>query len=185
MKIREIVSGRIFDPAENNRLLPRKSFRACPSKGPVVIPNIDLVGYAYQFEKLWKLNGGKNLLSKQYLHKIAKAIHVQGCLELMSRSGISIKGKKGMIVGRSNIVGLPVSLLLLKADATVTVVHSRTPDLESFIREVNIIIADTGQAIMIKGSCVKPGAAVIVVGTNAIDDLSRKSGYKLVGDVDF
>ncbi|KAM2928470.1 hypothetical protein COP2_035715 [Malus domestica] len=53
---------------ENNRLPLRKSFRACPSRGPVVIPNIDLVGYAYQFEKLWKLNGGKNLLSKAVLN---------------------------------------------------------------------------------------------------------------------
>ncbi|CAN6541723.1 unnamed protein product [Malus baccata var. baccata] len=107
-------------------------------------------------------------------------LSIRGCLELMSQSGISIKGKKAVIVGRSNIVGLPVSLVLLKADATVTVVHSRTPDLESFIREVDIIIADTGQAMMIKGSCVKPGADVIVVGTNAIDDLSRNSGYRLV-----
>ncbi|KAM0970540.1 hypothetical protein ACFX13_018852 [Malus domestica] len=112
-------------------------------------------------------------------------LSIRGCLELMSRSGISIKGKKAVIVGRSNIVGLPVSLLLLKTDVIVTVVHSRTPDLESFIREADIIIADTGQAMMIKGSCVKPGAAVIVIGTNVIDDLSRKSGYRLVGDVDF
>ncbi|KAM1042237.1 hypothetical protein FF1_031371 [Malus domestica] len=109
----------------------------------------------------------------------------KGCIELLSRSGISIKGKKAVVVGRSNIVGLPVSLLLLKADATVTVVHSRTPDPESFIREADIIIAAAGQAMMIKGSWIKPGAAVIDVGTNAIDDLSRKSGYRLVGDVDF
>ncbi|KAM1150842.1 hypothetical protein ACFX2I_031263 [Malus domestica] len=109
----------------------------------------------------------------------------KGCLELLSRSGISIKGKKAVVVGRSNIVGLPVSLLLLKADATVTVVHSRTPDPESFIREADIIIAAAGQAMMIKGSWIKPGAAVIDVGTNAIDDPSRKSGYRLVGDVDF
>ncbi|KAM2001241.1 hypothetical protein EV1_008232 [Malus domestica] len=108
-----------------------------------------------------------------------------GCLELLSRSGISIKGKKAVVVGRSNIVGLPVSLLLLKADATVTVVHSRTPDPESFIREADIIIAAAGQAMMIKGGWIKPGAAVIDVGTNAIDDPSRKSGYRLVGDVDF
>ncbi|XP_070676369.1 bifunctional protein FolD 2-like [Malus domestica] len=147
---------RIFDHAENNRLLLRKSFRACPSKGPVVIPNIDLVGYAYQFVAVLNL----------------------------CRGVISIKGKKA-VVGRSNIVGLPVSLLLLKADATITVVHSRTPDPESFIREADIIIAAAGQAMMIKGSCVKPGVAVIVVGTNAIDDPSRKSGYRLVGDVDF
>ncbi|CAN6558650.1 unnamed protein product [Malus baccata var. baccata] len=109
----------------------------------------------------------------------------KGCLELLSRSGISIKGKKAVVVGRSNIVGLPVSLLLLKADATVTVVHSRTPDPESFIREADIIIAAAGQAMMIKGCWIKPGAAVIDVGTNAIDDPSRKSGYRLVGDVDF
>ncbi|TQD95025.1 hypothetical protein C1H46_019370 [Malus baccata] len=109
----------------------------------------------------------------------------KGCLELLSRSGISIRGKKAVVVGRSNIVGLPVSLLLLKADATVTVVHSRTPDPESFIREADIVIAAAGQAMMIKGRWIKPGAAVIDVGTNAIDDPSRKSGYRLVGDVDF
>ncbi|KDP28129.1 hypothetical protein JCGZ_13900 [Jatropha curcas] len=109
----------------------------------------------------------------------------KGCLELLSRSGISIKGKNAVVVGRSNIVGLPVSLLLLKADATVTIVHSRTDDPESIIREADIIIAAAGQAKMVKGSWIKPGAAVIDVGTNAIDDPSRKSGYRLVGDVDY
>ncbi|CAN6561485.1 unnamed protein product [Malus baccata var. baccata] len=76
----------------------------------------------------------------------------KGCLELLSRSGISIRGKKAVVVGRSNIVGLPVSLLLLKADATVTVVHSRTPDPESFIREADIVIAAAGQAMMVGNS---------------------------------
>ncbi|KAL5708721.1 Bifunctional protein FolD 2 [Ranunculus cassubicifolius] len=109
----------------------------------------------------------------------------KGCLELLSRSGISVKSKRAVVVGRSNIVGLPVALLLLKADATVTVVHSRTPDSESIIREADIIIAAAGQAHMIKGDWIKPGAAVIDVGTNAVDDPSRKSGYRLVGDVDF
>ncbi|GLT28509.1 hypothetical protein SLA2020_034350 [Shorea laevis] len=109
----------------------------------------------------------------------------KGCLELLTWSGISIKGKKVVVVGRSNIVGLPVSLLLLKADATVTVVHSRTPDPETLVREADIVIAAAGQAMMIKGSWIKPGAAVIDVGTNAVDDPSKKSGYRLVGDVDF
>ncbi|KAK3407398.1 bifunctional protein FolD 2 [Eucalyptus grandis] len=109
----------------------------------------------------------------------------KGCLELLSRSGISTKGKKAVVVGRSNIVGLPVSLLLLKADATVTVVHSHTPNPESIIREADIIIAAAGQAMMIKGSWIKPGAAVIDVGTNAVDDPSKKTGYRLVGDVHF
>ncbi|KAL6979271.1 Bifunctional protein FolD 2 [Sarracenia purpurea var. burkii] len=109
----------------------------------------------------------------------------KGCLELLSRSGISVKGKRAVVVGRSNIVGLPVALLLTKADATVTIVHSHTHDPESIIREADIIIAAAGQAMMIKGSWIKPGAAVIDVGTNAVDDQSKKSGYRLVGDVDF
>ncbi|GAB4857839.1 Bifunctional protein FolD 2 [Ancistrocladus abbreviatus] len=109
----------------------------------------------------------------------------KGCLELLTRSGISVKGKKAVVVGRSNIVGLPVSLLLLKADATVTTVHSRTSDPERIIRDADIVIAAAGQATMIKGDWIKPGAAVIDVGTNAVDDPSKKSGYRLVGDVDF
>ncbi|XP_052201378.1 bifunctional protein FolD 2 [Diospyros lotus] len=109
----------------------------------------------------------------------------KGCLELLSRSGISVKGKRAVVVGRSNIVGLPVSLLLLKADATVTIVHSHTSNAESIIREADIVIAAAGQAMMIKGGWIKPGAAVIDVGTNAVDDPSRKSGYRLVGDVNF
>ncbi|KAM7495883.1 hypothetical protein LguiA_020297 [Lonicera macranthoides] len=109
----------------------------------------------------------------------------KGCLELLSRSGISVKGKNAVVVGRSNIVGLPVSLLLLKADATVTIVHSHTNNPESIVREADIIIAAAGQAMMIKGSWIKPGAVVIDVGTNSIDDPSKKSGYRLVGDVDY
>ncbi|XP_075103973.1 bifunctional protein FolD 2-like [Nicotiana tabacum] len=109
----------------------------------------------------------------------------KGCIELLHRSGISIKGKNAVVVGRSNIVGLPVSPLLLKEDATVTIVHSRTKEPEKIVREADIIIAAAGQAMMIKGSWIKPGAAVIDVGTNAVDDPTRKSGYRLVGDVDF
>lgn len=76
---------------------------------------------------------------------------MQGCLELLSRSGISIRGKKAVVMGRSNIVGLPVSLLLLKADATVTIVHSRSVDPESVIREADIVIAAAGQAQLVCG----------------------------------
>ncbi|BAT86321.1 hypothetical protein LR48_Vigan03g286200 [Vigna angularis] len=109
----------------------------------------------------------------------------KACLELLQRSGVTIKGKKAVVVGRSNIVGLPASLLLLKADATVTIVHSHTSQPENIIREADIVIAAAGQPKMIKGSWIKPGAAVIDVGTNAVDDPTRKSGYRLVGDVDF
>ncbi|KAI9082484.1 hypothetical protein K1719_035353 [Acacia pycnantha] len=109
----------------------------------------------------------------------------KGCLELLHRSGVGVKGKKAVVVGRSNIVGLPVSMLLLKADATVTIVHSHTSEPERIIREADIVIAAAGQPMMIKGSWIKPGAAIIDVGTNAVDDPTKKSGYRLVGDVDF
>ncbi|KAE8770493.1 5,10-methylene-tetrahydrofolate dehydrogenase/5,10-methenyl-tetrahydrofolate cyclohydrolase [Hordeum vulgare] len=109
----------------------------------------------------------------------------KGCMELLSRSGVTVKGKHAVVVGRSNIVGLPVSLLLLKADATVSIVHSRTPNPETIVCQADIVIAAAGQAMMIKGDWIKPGAAVIDVGTNSIDDPTRKSGYRLVGDVDF
>ncbi|KAL6959402.1 Bifunctional protein FolD 2 [Sarracenia purpurea var. burkii] len=72
-----------------------------------------------------------------------------GCLELLSRNGISVKGKRAVVVGRSNVVGLPVALLLTKADAIVTIVHSHTHDPESIIRETDIVIAAAGQSIMI------------------------------------
>lgn len=77
------------------------------------------------------------------------AVSLQGCLELLSRSGISIKGKKAVVVGRSNIVGLPVSLLLLKADATVTIVHSHTQHPDHIIHEADVVIAAAGQAMMV------------------------------------
>ncbi|CAH8361943.1 unnamed protein product [Eruca vesicaria subsp. sativa] len=118
----------------------------------------------------------------------------KGCLELLVRSGIKIKGQRAVVIGRSNIVGLPVSLLLLKADATVTTVHSHTKDPEAIIRDADIVIAAAGQACMIKGDWIKPGAAVMDVGwlemsissPVAASELSRtSSGYWLAGDVDF
>lgn len=83
------------------------------------------------------------------LKHVSSFFSVQGCIELLTRSGVSIKGKKAVVVGRSNIVGLPVALLLLKADATVTVVHSHTHDSESIIRGADIIIAAAGQPMMV------------------------------------
>ncbi|XP_020212779.1 bifunctional protein FolD 2 isoform X2 [Cajanus cajan] len=109
----------------------------------------------------------------------------KACIELLQRSGVSIKGKRAVVVGRGNIVGLPASLVLLKADATVTIVHSHTSQPENIIREADILIAAAGQPMMIKGNWIKPGAAVIDFGNNAVDDPTKKSGYRLVGDVDF
>ena len=109
----------------------------------------------------------------------------KGIIELIDRTGVAIEGKEAVILGRSNIVGLPVSMLLLKRNATITICHSRTQDLPSVVRRADILIAAVGRAEMVKKDWVKPGAVVIDVGINHVDDPSRKRGYRLVGDVDF
>jgi len=106
-----------------------------------------------------------------------------GCIELLERTGVEIAGKHAVVLGRSNIVGLPISMLLLARNATVTICHSHTKDLAAQIVQADIIIAACGQAQIIKKDWVKPGAVVIDVGMNAIDN--GKGGTRLVGDVNF
>ncbi len=108
-----------------------------------------------------------------------------GCIELLDRIGVEIEGKEAVVLGRSNIVGLPVSMLLLKRNATVTICHSRSRNLPVVCRRADILIAAVGRAEMVKADWVKPGAVVIDVGTNQKTDPSRKRGYRLVGDVAF
>lgn len=108
-----------------------------------------------------------------------------GCIVLLEESGIPIKGAEAVVVGRSNIVGLPVAMLLQKADATVTICHSRTRDLAEHTRRADIVIAAIGRTEMITGEMIKPGAAVIDVGINQKPDPTAKRGYRLVGDVEF
>jgi 5,10-methylene-tetrahydrofolate dehydrogenase/methenyl tetrahydrofolate cyclohydrolase len=108
-----------------------------------------------------------------------------GCIELLDRYDIGIEGKEAVVLGRSNIVGLPVAMLLLHRNATITICHSRTQDLLAVCRRADILIAAVGRAQMVKGDWVKPGAAVIDVGINRVDDPTAKRGYRLVGDVDF
>ena len=102
-----------------------------------------------------------------------------GCMELIKLSGVEIKGKNCVVVGRSNIVGKPVSILLLREHGTVTICHSRTRDLPAVTREADILIAAVGKVNLITADMVKPGAVVIDVGMN------RLEGKKVVGDVDF
>lgn len=109
----------------------------------------------------------------------------QGIVELIDSTGVAIEGKEAVILGRSNIVGLPVSMLLLKRNATITICHSRTQDLPSVTRRADILVVAVGRAEMVKRNWVKPGAVVIDVGTNHVDDPTRKRGYRLAGDVDF
>ena len=109
----------------------------------------------------------------------------RGCIELLERSGIEIAGRHAVVLGRSNIVGLPVAMLLLHRNATLTVCHSRTADLPAVVRSADILVAAVGQPEMVRGDWIKPGAAVIDVGINAVDDASAERGYRLVGDVHF
>lgn len=108
----------------------------------------------------------------------------QGVMFMLQESGVELAGKRAVVLGRSNIVGMPVALLLMQADATVTIAHSRTHDLPAVCREADILIAAVGRPEMVKADWVKAGAVVIDVGVNRIADESRKSGFRLVGDVD-
>jgi methylenetetrahydrofolate dehydrogenase (NADP+) / methenyltetrahydrofolate cyclohydrolase len=103
----------------------------------------------------------------------------RGIMELIIRTGIDLKGKEAVVVGRSNIVGKPMALLLLAQHATVTICHSRTKDLPSVTRRADVLIAAVGKAHMIKADMVKDGAIVIDVGVNRLEN------GKLAGDVDF
>ncbi|HHJ06582.1 MAG TPA: bifunctional methylenetetrahydrofolate dehydrogenase/methenyltetrahydrofolate cyclohydrolase FolD [Anaerolineae bacterium] len=109
----------------------------------------------------------------------------RGVIELLDRMNIKIEGQRAVVLGRSNIVGLPAAMLLLHRNATLTICHSRTKDLPAVVREADILVAAVGRAEMVKADWVKPGAAVIDVGVNAVDDPTRKKGYRLVGDVAF
>jgi len=98
---------------------------------------------------------------------------------------VSISGKDAVVLGRSNIVGIPVALLLMQRNATVTIAHSRTKDIEEVVRRADIVVCAVGRTEMVKGSWIKPGAVVIDVGINSKDDPTDKRGYKLVGDAEF
>ena len=109
----------------------------------------------------------------------------KGVMALLEDTGIDLKGKNAVVVGRSDIVGSPVSYLLKTADATVTVCHSKTANLESHLKAADVVVAAIGQPDFIKGEWLKKGAVVIDVGTNYIPDATKKSGQRLVGDVEF
>ena len=124
-------------------------------------------------------------LSKRGGHPMFTPCTPKGVMVLLEESGVQLKGKNAVVLGRSDIVGSPVSALLRNADATVTVCHSRTQNLEGHIKQADVLVAAIGQPNFVKGEWLKPGAVVIDVGTNYIPDESKKSGQRLVGDVDF
>jgi methylenetetrahydrofolate dehydrogenase (NADP+)/methenyltetrahydrofolate cyclohydrolase len=133
-----------------------------------VDPNKDVDG-------LHPLNLGLLLMGRSVFPSCTPA----GVMELLERSGLPIAGRHAVVIGRSNIVGKPMAALLLAADATVTVCHSRTPDLAAITRQADILVAAVGRAGIVTAEMVKPGAVVIDVGTN------RGPDGRLLGDVQF
>ena len=108
-----------------------------------------------------------------------------GVMVLLEKAGATLEGANAVVLGRSNIVGMPVALLLVRANATVTICHSKTHDLPSITRQADVLIAAIGKAEMVRGDWVKPGAYVIDVGINRIEDPNSPKGSRLVGDVAF
>lgn len=109
----------------------------------------------------------------------------KGIIEMLKRTEVPLEGANAVVLGRSNIVGMPVALLLVGENATVTICHSRTRDLPAVTRQADVLIAAVGRAEMVKKDWVKPGAVVIDVGVNRVDDDTTEKGYRLAGDVDF
>jgi methylenetetrahydrofolate dehydrogenase (NADP+)/methenyltetrahydrofolate cyclohydrolase len=108
-----------------------------------------------------------------------------GCMVLLERTGVPLAGARAVVIGRSNIVGKPAAILLLRRDMTVTIAHSKTKDLASVVREADVVIAAVGRAEMVNGDWIKPGAVVIDVGMNRLPPATPDGKSKLVGDVHF
>lgn len=124
-------------------------------------------------------------LSLNRLNNLLVPCTPRGCIELLDRYKIEIKKKHVVIIGRSNIVGMPLALLLLHRDATITICHSHTEDVKSITKKADILIVACGKTKMVKKDWINENCIIIDIGINAIDDNTKKSGYRLVGDVDF
>src|SRR5271163_2996733 len=144
------------------------------------------IDYRKDVDGFHPVNVGKLLLGQNQLFKPCTPAGVH---ELLIRSEVPISGAEVVILGRGNIVGKPMAAILVQkdkhADATVTLLHSRSKNIAEHCRRADILIAAMGQAHFVKADMVKPGAVVIDVGVNRVDDPSAKNGYRLVGDVDF
>jgi methylenetetrahydrofolate dehydrogenase (NADP+)/methenyltetrahydrofolate cyclohydrolase len=136
---------------------------------------IDAIDPAKDVDGLHAVSAGLLMVGRQGLRPCTPS----GCMVLLEDAGIDPAGKRAIVVGRSILVGKPVAMMLLEKNATVTMAHSRTPDLPATVKQADIVIAAVGRANMIKGDWIKPGAVVIDVGINRGED------GKLTGDVDF
>lgn len=108
-----------------------------------------------------------------------------GCMKLIQETGVDLNGKNAVVIGRSDIVGTPVAAMLRNANCTVTICHSKTKNIPELVKNADIVIAALGKPAFVKGDWIKPDAIVIDVGINYVPDSTKKSGQRLVGDVDF
>ncbi len=146
---------------------------------------IEAIDPAKDVDGFHPVNVGRQSVGLPCFHSATPA----GIVELLHRHGISTSGKRVAIIGRSNIVGKPLAAMLMqkgnKADATVTVCHSHTPNLAEITRSADIVVAAIGRPGFVTADMISDGAVVVDVGTTRVPDASRKSGFRLRGDVDY
>ncbi|MDE6831698.1 MAG: bifunctional methylenetetrahydrofolate dehydrogenase/methenyltetrahydrofolate cyclohydrolase FolD [Muribaculaceae bacterium] len=146
---------------------------------------IEAIDYRKDVDGFHPVNVGRQAIGLPCFHSATPA----GIMELLARYEVPVKGKNCVVLGRSNIVGKPVATLLMQkarpGDATVTVCHSATENLADYTRRADIIIAALGKPGFVKADMVKDGVTIIDVGTTRVPDSTRKSGFRLSGDVDF
>jgi len=145
----------------------------------------NLISPSKDVDGLTVINAGNLLHGKIHSDHCYKPCTPNGCLELIKKSGTPIAGANAVVIGRSQIVGSPMAQLLIWNHATVTVCHSKTKNLPEVCRAADILVVAIGSPLFVKKDWVKPGAVVIDCGINAIPDATKKSGSRLVGDVDF
>ena len=147
-----------------------------------IIDSIDPIKDADGFHAV---NVGRNSIGGELLHKTFTPCTPLGCYLMLKKSVEDLKGMHAVIIGRSNIVGKPMAQLLLEESCTVTIVHSKTRNIEELTRQADIVVAAVGRPLMVKKDWIKEGAIVIDVGINRVDHPENPGKTKLVGDVDF
>ena len=143
---------------------------------------LDSIIHEKDVDGLGTLNAGKLLLNAKCS---ALPCTPEGCIKILDYHNIKIEGKHAVVIGRSNIVGKPMALMLLQRNATVTICHSKTKNIKDLVKLGDIVISACGKPEIIKGNWIKDNAFVIDVGINFVKDETTKKGYKLVGDVCF
>ncbi|KAK8811336.1 hypothetical protein WA158_003070 [Blastocystis sp. Blastoise] len=144
---------------------------------------VDAISGEKDVDGVHPANIGRIAMKKRVPHFVSCT--PKGCLALLEHYHVPIEGKHAVIMGRSNIVGIPLALSLLKRNATVTICHTKTANEADIVKQADILVVAIGHAHYVKKEWIKEGAVVIDVGINSIDDPNSKKGYKLVGDVDF